>query len=425
VCGAPKERFQPLAVAGEGATASAAKTRVVVVGAGIAGISAMESLRSACPDAKIALVSKEEVLPYFRLNLTRYLAGEVQKDELPLHDPDWYEAQRIEVHLGAEITGLDVEDKTIALRDGRSLPFEKLILTIGSHPFIPPFPGAQRDGVASFRTLDDAERLLEAAKTGMKCICIGGGILGLETAGALARQGVDVTLLESHDWLMPRQLNPEAGARLKAFAEGVGIRILEQSRTAEIVGDERAAGVRLEDGTLIDGDLVVITAGVRPNSHIARRAGLEVNKGLVVNNHLQSSHPDVFAAGDVAEHHGVLYGNWSASQYQGGIAGMNAVGQSVEFGGIPRSNMLKVLGLNMLSMGRFMPEDGSDVVIEEEKNGAYLRFVFHDGCMVGSVLLGDTSISAPLKKAMEGGTDFSGLLARKPTAAEVAAHLAG
>jgi nitrite reductase (NADH) large subunit len=259
VCGAPKERFQPLAVAGEGATASAAKTRVVVVGAGIAGISAMESLRSACPDAKIALVSKEEVLPYFRLNLTRYLAGEVQKDELPLHDPDWYEAQRIEVHLGAEITGLDVEDKTIALRDGRSLPFEKLILTIGSHPFIPPFPGAQRDGVASFRTLDDAERLLEAAKTGMKCICIGGGILGLETAGALARQGVDVTLLESHDWLMPRQLNPEAGARLKAFAEGVGIRILEQSRTAEIVGDERAAGVRLEDGTLIDGDLVVIT----------------------------------------------------------------------------------------------------------------------------------------------------------------------
>lgn len=418
VCAAARDRFEPT-TRETAARGTGKKVRAVVVGAGIAGVSAVESMRQASPDAEIILVSKEEDLPYYRLNLTRYLAGEVGEEGLPIHPESWYEEQKVELRRGAEISGLSLDTKEVKLRGGEKIPFEKLILTVGAHPFIPPFPGAMREGVFSLRTKEDADRILAMEKG--RCVCIGGGILGLEAAGALARQGMEVTLLESHEWLMPRQLNRAAGERLAEFVEGLGIRLRLRSRTDEIVGDERVKGVELDDGDTVPADVVVITTGVRPNSYLARTAGLEVNRGLIVNNRLLTSHPDVYAAGDVAEHCGVFYGNWSASQFQGGIAGMNAVGGDAEFGGIPRSNMLKVLGLDMLSIGRFEPEDGSYLVIEGG-NGAYARFVFHDGCMVGAVLLGDTSLSGGIKKAVESRKDFSSLLRKKPTIEAVQAE---
>jgi len=277
--------------------------------------------------------------------------------------------------------------------------------------------------VTSLRTVEDARCILGALGDGVRCVCVGGGLLGLETAGALARRGADVTLLEGHEWLMPRQLNRTAGERLARHVDQMGIGLRTRARTKEIVGDERVAGVMLEDGATVPADLVVIATGVRPNSHLARRAGLEVSKGVVVDNHLVSSHPNVLAAGDVAEHRGALYGTWGPSQFQGNIAGLSAAGVAAEFGGIPRSNTLKVLGLDLLSIGQVRPEDGSFDVIEAETDPRYLRFVFHDGRLVGAILLGDTSIAGPLKKAIEGGADFSGLLRQHPTARDVAEHL--
>jgi nitrite reductase (NADH) large subunit len=422
VCAAARDRFESLAekqhIGGSGGVAE----KVVVLGAGIAGVSAVESLRQASPDAEITLISKEGDLPYYRLNLTRFLAGEITRDQLPVHPEPWYGEQGIALHREAEVASLLLEEKAVQLLDGEKVPFEKLVVTMGAHPFIPPFPGAQREGVTSLRTSNDALHILNSTRKGMACVCIGGGILGLETAGALARQGLDVTLLEGHPWLMPRQLNPEAGELLMERVRGMGIQIATRARTREIQGDERVSCVLLEDGRRLPAEFVVITTGIRPNSHLARRAGLEVDKGIVVDNHLRSSHPDVYAAGDVAEHRGVLYGNWSASQFQGNIAGMNAAGLSTEFGGIPRSNMLKVLGVDMLSIGRFEPDDGSFEVIEAEHDGRYYRFVFRDGALVGSVLLGDTRISGPVKKAVESRGDCSNLLKLHPGALEVRDH---
>ena len=424
VCGAPADRFEPIAEEGAAAEPTGRPTRVVVVGAGIAGISAVEALRQAAPDAQITLVSKESVLPYYRLNLTRYLAGEIGETELPIHPQSWYDEQRVELVLGAEATHVAFDELTVELRGGPAIPFERLILTNGAHPFVPPFPGAHLEGVTSFRTTQHAEQILEAATAGTGCVVIGGGLLGLETAGALARRGAKVTLLESHEWLMPRQLNRKAGELLERHVEDAGITLRKQARTEQIVGDERVAGVELQGGDVVHADLAVISTGVRSNTYLARRAGLEVNRGIVVDNHLGTSHPTVLAAGDVAEHHGALYGAWGASQYQGSIAGMNAAGRGVEFGGLPRSNTLKVLGLNLLSIGQFEPEDGSYHVLETEADGAYARFVFHDGRLVGAILLGDTAVTSPLKHAIETEADFSGLLKQHPTAADVAAHLA-
>jgi NAD(P)H-nitrite reductase large subunit/rubredoxin len=418
VCGAPADRFEPVGKP-EPARSGGQARYVVVVGAGIAGLAAVESLRQSSPDARITLISKEPHLPYYRLNLTRYLAGEISADDLPIHPQAWYDEQNVELKLGAEVSGLRLHDRAADLYGGESVEFDKLILTIGAHPFVPPFPGANRAGVTCLRTVDDAQQILDACQPGARCVCIGGGLLGLETAGALARRGADVTLLEGHGWLLPRQLNQTAGDILARHVATTGITLRSNARTEELVGDERVRGVLLQDGDTVSADLVVVATGIRSNSYLARLAGLDVNRGVVVDNHLRSSHPDVFAAGDVAEHHGTVYGVWRPSQHQGSIAGMNAVGLNAEFGGIPRSNTLKVLGLDLFSIGQVTAEDASFQVIDEETEAGYFRFVFRDSHLVGGVLLGDTSLTARVERAVEARVDFSSLLRARPAAGDV------
>ena len=283
---------------------------MVIVGAGIAGLSAAEAARKQAPRAELTLLSREAHLPYYRLNLTRFLAGEVSEADLPIHPAGWYRDNAIDFRGGVEAAELLPDQHALSLRDGTRIGFDKLILTAGAHPFVPPLGGATRQGVTSLRTLDDARAILATLQPGMRCVCVGGGILGLEAAGGLARGGAEVTVLEGHGWLMPRQLPQPTGPRMQRHLEGLGIRLRTNARTKEILGDERVAAVLLDDGATLPADLVLITTGVRPNSFLARRAGLEVAGGVVVNDQLVSSHPDVLAAGDVAEHRGVLYGTW-------------------------------------------------------------------------------------------------------------------
>jgi mono/diheme cytochrome c family protein len=215
---------------------------------------------------------------------------------------------------------------------------------------------------------------------------------------------------------MPRQLNPKAGAILGDHVDRLGIRLLRKAVTREIVGEGRVEGVLLEDGSRIPADLVVIATGIRANSSLARQAGLKVNRGVVVDNRLRASHPDVFAAGDIAEHDGVVYGLWTVSQAQGAIVGMNLAGASAEFGGLPRFNTLKVLGLDLASMGQIMPEDARDQVIDEEKDGSYFCFVFREDRLVGAILLGEMDLVSVTKRAVESRRDCAGLLRTHPSA---------
>ena len=423
VCAAGSDCFEP-----EAETAGARPTggrggRVLIAGAGIAGVSVAEALRGASDDAEIVLLSREAEAPYHRLNLTRYLAGEVGEPELPLHPEAWYSEREIELRLGVEVSGIEKEKRRVRLSDGGEEPYDTLILTAGSHPFVPPIPGSQREGATGFRTASDARRILEAGLGGAKCVCIGGGLLGIETAGALARRGADVAVIEGAGWLMPRQLSRRGGEILADHVRAAGIRLYSAARVDELLGDERVRGVALKGGATVDADLVISTAGVRSNSYLARLAGLEVNFGVVVDNHLATSDPSILAAGDVAEHHGVLYGIWPAAQYMGTIAGMNAAGLEAEFGGIPRSNTLKVLDVSVVSIGLVEPEDASYLEIESEREGQYLRFLFRDNRLLGAQALGDTAVAAPARKAIEDGTDFSALLQKNPGAEHVAETL--
>ncbi len=422
VCGAPRERFEPLLDEASPLTHTDRKDVVVVIGGGVAGVSAAESVRHSAPEAELIMVSKEDELPYFRLNLTRFLAGELSLDVLPLHQVTWYTENRIELLTGEEATNLDVQSRVVTLRSGKRLGYDQLVLAMGSHSFVPPIGGVHKQGVYTFRTVKDAQALLKQASQGGPCVCIGGGVLGIETAGAIARRGGDVTLLESHEWLMPRQLNQLGGEMLAEHMRGMGIKMRFGARTREILGDECVGGVQFEDETIIPAEHVIFATGVRPNSYLARLAGLEVNRGVVVNNRMETSCPGVFAAGDLAEHHGNVYGLWSASQFQGSISGLNVCGIWTDFGGLPRSNSLKVLGVDLLSVGQFQPEDGSYLVFEYTNEGKYYRFVFQDGMLVGSILFGDTFFGAAVQKAVEKREDFSGVLAGKPTGRDIVEH---
>ena len=424
VCGAPADCFEPVAEPTGGAAGAGKVGKVAIVGAGVAGLAAAEAIKDASPDTAVTLISKETERPYYRLNLTRYLAGELEVAHLPLKPEDWYAERGVDLRLGAEVYRIDPDGRALKLRAGQEVRFDKLILTAGAHPFMPAFPGVYREGVTNLRTLDDAQRILGAELSGARCVCIGGGLLGLETAGALARRGAQVTLLEGHGWLLPRQLNSAAGTLLGRYVRDAGIELRAKARTREILGDERVRGVQLEDESVVEADLVVVATGVRPNSYLARMAGLEVNKGVVVDNLLRTSASDVFAAGDVAEHRGVVYGTWAPAQYQGSIAGRNAVGAGIEFGGIPRSNALKVLQVELFSVGQIEPEDASYDTVDEEKGGRYVRLMFRDSHLVGAILLGDAEAAPRVKKAIENRMDLSRLLQQRPTAREALEHIA-
>ncbi len=400
VCGMKEDSFEPYARPEQSGSTNA-DLRIVIIGGGIAGLSAAEELRKHATGAIITLVSGESHLPYYRLNLTRYLAGEADRSNLPIYPDQWYQDNRIELLLNREVTDIDKDGKFVILSDGTRIDYDRLLIAMGAHPFIPPIPGTQLENVRSVRRLEDADAILEQAKGARTCICIGGGVLGLETAGALARHGMKVTLLEGSDWLMPRQLNRKAARILKDFLLGIGITVRENSRSAEIKGQKSCEGVLLQTGEFLPADLVIITTGVRPNTYLSRKAGLEVDKGLVVDQHLCTSHPDIFAAGDVTEHHGTLYGLWNVAQYQGKLAAMNALGISTPFGGIPRSNTLKVLGLEMFSIGDFSASDASYQQIEWDEETRYVSLVLRDGRMVGGIVIGDKSLALQVKRAVE------------------------
>ncbi|NTU75791.1 MAG: FAD-dependent oxidoreductase, partial [Anaerolineaceae bacterium] len=408
ICGAPKESFEAVEAAPV-QTAGNEHVKIVIVGAGIAGISAAESARKAAPQAEITLLSSEEEFPYYRLNLTRYLAGELGQEQLALHPESWYSENNIHLLRNTTLQSIDLASKKVSLSDGSLLEFDRLILTVGSRPFIPPFPGADRKNVSALRTLKDAEFILENSKAGKKCVCIGGGLLGLETAGALAQRGADVTVVENQPWLLPRQLNQAAGKIFQKLVEAKGISLRIGVKTVELIGDTTVQGVLLEDGTTLTADIVIISAGVRPNLDLARQAGLQVNLGILVDADMRTSHSDVFAAGDAAEFQKILYGIWGPSQGQGVIAGMNAAGQAAQFVNIPRSNTLKVLGINLYSIGK-TNADAANQTLDLEQDGRYFGFIFEGSLMVGAILLGDTSLSTKIKKIIEDRLDCASIL---------------
>src|SRR4051812_35280398 len=280
--------------------------------------------------------------------LSSVLAGEKAADEIVINTREWYTRNAIDLRVGVRIVDVDPEAKTVTGNDGSVTAYDTLLLATGSSAWMPPIDGLDKDGVFVFRTLDDTREMIRRAAPGVKAVVIGGGLLGLEAARGLQAQGCDVTVLHLMSTLMERQLDADGGQYLLTKMEDLGIRVLLGRTTTAILGDERAEGVALSDDTFLDTDIVVVAAGIRPNVDLARKAGVVVNRGVVVNDQMETSEPDVFAVGECVEHRGVCYGLVAPLYEQGKVLAATITGnRGPGYEGTVQAAKLKIAGVDV------------------------------------------------------------------------------
>jgi nitrite reductase (NADH) large subunit len=364
--------------------------KVVIVGNGLAGTMAAKSLRELDPAVEIEVIAGESYPYYPRPNLIDFVAGALPYERLFAFPPNWNERQNIAVRLGAPVVHIDPAAGTVATLDGRTSTFDRLLLANGSSAVVPPVRGADKKGVFALKTLDDALSILEALKTRRRVAVLGGGLLGLEIARALKARGAEVSVSEFFDRLLPRQLDTPGAALLKAQLERLGIAVRLGASAEEITGEGEASGLRFKDGSSAEADMVVFAAGVRPNVALAKEAGIEADRGVVVDEHLRTSHPAVYAAGDIVQHQGRVYGIIPASFDQARAAAFNMLGMEKRYEGTVPSNTLKVVGVFVTSVGLVNPEGpGYEMIAKEDAAaGTYRKLVLKDGVLEGAIWMG-------------------------------------
>ena len=370
------------------------RQRLVVIGNGMAGCRAVEELLARAPERfQITIFGAEPRVNYNRIMLSPVLAGEKAFEEIVINPQDWYDANGIELVSGDPVAHVDRERNTVVSASGRVEPYDRLLIATGSDPFIIPVPGNDLPGVVTFRDLDDVEKMLAAAESGGDAVVIGGGLLGLEAAHGLSLRGMKVTVVHLMPSLMERQLDEAAGWLLKEELERRGQSILTGADTEAILEkDGHVAGVRLKDGREIPAHLVVMAVGIRPNIRLAKAAGLEVERGIVVDDDMVTSDPAVVAVGECVQHRGACYG-LVAPLWEMCRAFADALaGTPKGYGGSVTSTKLKVSGIDLFSAGDFSGSDGSeDIVMRDAARGIYKRIIVQDNKVIGAVLYGDTA----------------------------------
>ncbi|MCF8061300.1 MAG: FAD-dependent oxidoreductase [Deltaproteobacteria bacterium] len=387
----------------------------LIVGNGVAGTTAAEQIRREDPDGRITIVTDEDLPFYWRIRLNEFISGDISEEALVSKSRGWYEEHDIRLILETSIRRGDAEAKALTSESGDVFPYDALLLATGSHAFVPPIEGSDKQGVFTLRSVADARAIAVYAAGVEEAILIGGGLLGLETGNALRRLGKKVTVVEFFPRLLPRQLDPKGAARLQRMMEGMGFSFVLGAKTREIRGEGSAEGVLLEGGEALTGGMVLISAGVRPNLELARDLGLKTDKGVQVDETLRTSRPGIFAAGDVAEFQGMPYGIWPAAMEQGKIAGVNMAGGDLTYEGTTPSNILKVAGIDLASAGEIDAEEEHDSrVLETEE--VYKKVVFDNGRIIGCIMLGDTKGFNRITRAIQEKEDVSarrdGILAK-------------
>ena len=388
------------------------KRRLVVVGCGMAPGRALEHLLEAAPDAyDITIFNAEPRVNYDRIMLSPVLSGEKAYEDIIIHGDDWYERHGVTLHRGCRVTHIDREAKTVTGQNGAVVPYDELVIATGSNPFIIPVPGHDLPGVLAYRDLDDVEAMMAAARKGGNAVVVGGGLLGLEAAAGLKMQGMDVTVVHLAPTLMERQLDPSAGYLLEKALLDRGIRVVTRANTKEVVASEdgsRAAGLRLEDGTVLSADIVVMAVGIRPNTAVAREAGVEVARGIVVGDDMRTSDPSIFALGECVEHRGQIYGLVAPLYEMARVVADQLMGGTKTYAGSVTSTKLKVTGVNVFSAGDFAEGEGrEDIVFRDANRGVYKRVVLSENRIVGAVMYGDTADGSWFFDLMKRGEDVS------------------
>lgn len=367
------------------------RKKLVIIGNGMAGMRALEELLKIAPDEyEITVFGAEPHVNYNRIMLSPVLAGEQKFEDIIINDKGWYDENNVTLYSGEKVIAINRSNKTIISDKDRLIPYDTLWIATGSDPFIIPVPGRDLDGIVTFRDIKDVDEMVAASKTHKNSVVIGGGLLGLEAAYGLKRNGMNVTVIHLADTLMERQLDEAAGYLLKSDLESRGIAILTEANTRELIGEGRVQAVRLADDTEIPADLVVMAVGIRPNIALAKAAGLDCNRGVCVNDHLQTSDPDIFAVGECVEHREQIYGLVSPLYEMGRALAGYMAGYNSRYKGSVTSTKLKVTGIELFSAGDFSGGGNTeDIVLRDARRGVYKRLVIKDDRIIGTVLYGD------------------------------------
>ena len=367
---------------------------LVIVGNGMAAARLVDELaKVALGRYAIAVIGDEPRLAYNRVLLSSVLAGETASHDIELKPASWWRERGVTLKYGSAVTEVDVGRRELKIANEESVSFSRLVLATGSTPLRLNVSGADLAGVHTFRDSRDVDLLLTLAAQKKRVVVVGGGLLGLEAAYGLAKAGAPVTLLHLMDRLMERQLDVPAGELLKSLVERKGIEVLLNANTACIHGETHVEGVELTDGRRIDADAVIFAAGIRPNIALARDAGIPVNRGIVVDDHLQTGAPDIFALGECAEHRGICYGLVEPAYEQGRVLAQHLAGKtSAAYAGSVVATNLKVSGVSVFSAGDFLGKEGSEtIVLSDVRRGAYKKLVISEGRLTGAVLVGDAA----------------------------------
>lgn len=394
-CGATSEQFEEY-VEEKVMYESHKEEHFIIVGNGAAGVAAAKAIRKRNTLAHITMLDKEDQVVYYKPMLSEYIGDDEVLNKIYLHEHNWYKDNVIDLRLGEQVTKIDREEQVIETSNNERIHYDKLILALGSHSFVPPILNSDFQGVFTLRNIGDADKIKAYAKNSKKAVIVGGGLLGLEAADELNDLGLDITVVELANRILPRQVDEKGATIFEAGIEKQGIKLIKGNAVKMIMGHHKAEAIQLMDGSKIDADLVIISAGIVSDGHIAEEAELEYERSIVVNEHMQTSDARIFAAGDVAQHGDKNYAIWPEAIEQGNVAGANAVGDTLVYEDFIPSNIFNGLGLNVFSTGQVNYNEGEEVTtlaFEDPDDGVYKRLFFVEGGLNGAVIIGDNSKS--------------------------------
>ena len=388
------------------------REKLVMIGNGMAGVRTVEHLLKLAPHAyDITIIGDEPHPNYNRIMLSSVLAGSTDMKEIVINDWDWYKENGIKLVVGEKAVRIDTKQRQITTQLGKHFDYDRVIIATGSQPFMLPIAGSNKEGVIAFRNIKDCETMLEASKQYKKAVVIGGGLLGLEAARGLIHLGMETSVVHIHDYLMERQLDEPASRMLQRELEAQGMTFLLNKQSAFISGRKRVKALHFTDGSEVQADLIVMAVGIRPNVELAKASGIDVNRGIIVNDEMETNLPGIYAVGECAEHRGIAYGLVAPLYEQGMVlakrlAGIDAPG----YQGSVTSTKLKVSGVDVFSAGSFI-EDASrkSLRIQDDLAGTYKKITIDsNGKLIGAVLFGDTSDGAELFSLIKRGEVVEG-----------------
>jgi nitrite reductase (NADH) large subunit len=383
--------------------------KLVIIGNGMAPGRMLENLFETAPGLyDVTIFNAEPRVNYDRIMLSPVLSGEKDYEDIIIHSDEWYAANNVTLHKGAKVSEIDRDRKTVTSENGITVSYDKLVIATGSSPFIIPVPGHQLPGVLAYRDLDDVTKMLDIAARGGRAIVIGAGLLGLEAAYGLKRQGMDVTVIHLMPTIMERQLDPASAYLLEKALTDRGIDIITKANTKRILGEDKVEGIELEDGRIIAGEMVVMAVGIRPSAGLAKDAGLAVNRGIVVDDGMMTSDASIYALGECAEHRGMCYGLVAPLYESAKVLADRLIGGQAEYHGSVTNTKLKVTGINLFSAGDFAEgDDREEIVLRDATAGVYKRLILKENRIIGAVLYGETSDGSWFFDLLNKGTNVS------------------